>query len=377
MICKRKILPPVYAIWLVYGLSLAGAGLFPTVVSLLQASSDERQREQGSAKGTTQESQQSQQSQQSQTEPQTSIRRRAELVVVPVIVKDDAGKMVSDLSKEEFRIFEDNIEQKIDVFTNEAFPISAVVLVDNQLSTKIAEQVEKSLPAIAGGFSEHDEVAVARFDVRLHRAGDFTDNNDKLLSQLQRVNLDSEFPVGPPGGPFSGPTINGKPAPGTESIPHRPAGIMRKASKDIDDAVYEAGEMLQQRPRERRKIIVLISDGNNSKNNTHSFNDTVKLLLTSGISVYGVGVGNSNFDRGLTVLSKYAHATGGDVLYGLKRETIENLYSVVTEEARNEYTIAYVPRGTDRALEYHTIEVRVRRPNLKLVTREGYYSTGR
>jgi VWFA-related protein len=152
---------------------------------------------------------------------------------------------------------------------------------------------------------------------------------------------------------------------------------MRKASKDIDDAVYEAGEMLQQRPRERRKIIVLISDGNNSKNNTHSFNDTVKLLLTSGISVYSVGIGNANFDRGLTVLSKYAHATGGDVFYGLKRETIENLYSALTEQARNQYTLAYVPRGTDRALEYHTIEVRVQRPQLSLVTREGYYSSGR
>ncbi|HXN23173.1 MAG TPA: VWA domain-containing protein [Candidatus Dormibacteraeota bacterium] len=339
----------------------------------MQASGGEKRRDQGLEKGAS-----GQQPQQSQSEPQTTIRRRAELVVVPVTVKDDQGKLVTDLRQDELRIFEDTIEQKIDVFTNEAFPISAVVLVDNELTTKLADQVEKSLPAIAGGFSEHDEVAVARFDVRLHRAGDFTDNNDQLLSQLQRVNLDSEFPGGPPGGPLSsGPTINGKPAPGTESIPRRAAGITRKASKDIDDAVYEAGEMLQQRPRERRKIIVLISDGNNSKNNTHSFNDTVKLLLTSGISVYSVGVGNANFDRGLTVSSKYAHATGGDVFYGLKRETIENLYSVLTEQARNQYTLAYVPRGTDRALEYHTIEVRVQRPHLSLVTREGYYSSGR
>lgn len=353
MICPRKILAGVWAFW------LAGTGSVTCAFGAPQEPSPLPQRPTA------------------QSDSQATIRRRSELVVVPVTVKDDQGKLVSDLGQDEFRIFEDNIEQKIDVFSNEAFPLSAVVLVDNELSIKVADQVEKTLPVIASGFGERDEVAVARFDVRLHLAGDFTGDNDKLLTQLQRVNLDSEFPGGPPGGPFSsGPTINGKPAPGSEAS-HHPVGTIRKTSKDIDDAVYEAGQMLQQRPRERRKIIVLISDGNNSKNNTNSFKDTVKLLLTSGIEVFSLGVGNANFDRGLGVLSKYAHATGGDVFYGLKRETIENLYSALTEEARNQYTLAYVPHGTDRALEYHTIEVRVRRPNLTLVTREGYYSTGR
>ncbi len=358
MICPRKLLASLCALW------LAEAALLPLAA-----------RSQRGPAPTRQQAQQNQNA----DESQAIIRRRTELVVVPAIVKDDTGKLVTDLSRDEFRIFEDNVEQKIDVFSNEAFPLSAIVLVDNELSTKLAEQVEKSLPAIASGFSEQDEVAVARFDVRLHQAGDFTNNNDKLLTQLQRVRLDSEFPAGPPGGPFSsGPTINGKPAPGTESATaRRGIGSMRKASKDIDDAVYEAGQLLQQRARERRKIIVLISDGNNSKNNTNSFKDVVKLLLTSGIAVYSVGVGNANFERGLNVLSKYAHATGGDVFYGLKRGTIEELYSALTEESRNQYTLAYVPRGTDRALDYHTIEVRARRPNLAIVTREGYYSSGR
>jgi Ca-activated chloride channel family protein len=358
MICPRKILPGILATW------AALAALFPVAGNSQQEAARPPQggRQNPTADG-----------------PQAIIRRRAELVVVPVTVKSDEGKLVTDLSKDEFRMFEDNVEQKIDVFTNEPFPLSAVVLVDNELSAKVAEQVQKTLPAIASGFGEQDEVAVARFDIRLHQAGDFTKNNDKLLTQLQRVTLDSEFPAGPPGGgPFgSGPTINGRPAPGTEQAQaRRGIGISRKASKDIDDAVYEAGQMLQQRARERRKIIVLISDGNNSKNNTNSFKDVLKLLLTSGISVYSVGVGNANFERGLNVLSKYAHATGGDAFYGLKSDTIENLYSALTEQSRNQYTIAYVPRGTDRALEYHNIEVRVRRPNLKLVTREGYYSSG-
>jgi hypothetical protein len=53
---------------------------------------------------------------------------------------------------------------------------------------------------------------------------------------------------------------------------------------------------------------------------------------------------------------------------------MEELYSRVTEEARNQYTLAYAPSGTDRSTEYHSIEVRVKREGLTILTREGYYA---
>jgi len=91
-------------------------------------------------------------------------------------------------------------------------------------------------------------------------------------------------------------------------------------------------------------------------------------------AVYGVGVGSAFFERRFERLSKYAHDTGGDVYYGLKSRAMEELYSRVTEEARNQYTLAYAPSGTDRGAEYHSIEVRVRREGLTILTREGYYA---
>ena len=318
------------------------------------------------------------QSPQAPDDPRARIRARTELVVVPVTVKSDSGQLVPDLRREEFRVLEDGVEQELEVFSNEAFPLSAVILIDNELPSKTADQVEKSLPAMAGGFSGQDEVAVARFDIRLHRSGDFTADNDALLTELQRLDLDKDNPGGPPGGPLNnGPRINGAPAPGTQG--QSPGGIQfgRRSTKNIDDAVYAAAELLRDRARERRKIIVLVSDGNNSKYNTYSFADTVKLLVTSGISVYSVGVGNAVANRNLSVVAKYAHATGGDVFYAVKRESMEELYSVVTEEARNQYTLAYVPHNTDRSADYHSIEVRVRRPGLTLLAREGYYTSGK
>ena len=87
-----------------------------------------------------------------------------------------------------------------------------------------------------------------------------------------------------------------------------------------------------------------------------------------------MGVGAAVFNRKFERLAKYAKDSGGDVYYGLKSRDMEELYSRVTEEARNQYTLVYSPAGTDRSAEYHSIEVRVRREGLTLLTRQGYYT---
>ncbi len=308
-----------------------------------------------------------------QEDPRTRIRTTVEMVVVPVTVKDRQGRLVADVRQEEFRLLEDSVEQKIAVFSFDPFPLSAVVLLDNGLKKQAAEQVLTSLRAIAGGFSESDEVAICRFDTIFEPGGDFTTDNDKLLTQLKRLDLDQTFPGQGSGPMTSGPRINGG-----ASTPGAPSGAQvrlgGRETKNINDAVYSAGQLLRGRERGRRKIIYLISDGHNSRNNTYSFDDTIKLLLSADISVYAIGVGDAALDRGTSVLSRYAHATGGDVFYAAKRADLESLYARVSEQARNQYTLAYVPEKTDRNLEYHTIEVLVRRPGLALLARDGYYT---
>ena len=84
-------------------------------------------------------------------------------------------------------------------------------------------------------------------------------------------------------------------------------------------------------------------------------------------------MGDAELSLGTSVLSKYARASGGDVFYATRRAELESLYAGVTEEARNQYTLAYVPQKTDRTLDYHSIEVRLRRPGLTLLARDGYY----
>ena len=312
-----------------------------------------------------------------QSGAQTRIRIPVNQVIVPVTVKDTAGRLVPDLRQGEFRIFEDNIEQKIASFSADAVPISMVVLIDNDLKSKDAKQVGESLLAIAGGLSPSDEAWVCRFDQFFHPGKGFIGDRDRLLTELKRTHLDEEPSVASSGPPIdNGPSINGHSAIG--DAPNISGGLTNlkgQPTKALDDAVYAAAQLLKDRDRERRKIIFLISDGvNGAKFNTHNYDTTRQELLRYNIAVYGVGVGSAFFNRRFERLAKYAHDTGGDVYYGLKTRAMEELYSRVAEEARNQYTLAYAPSGTDRSTEYHSIEVRVKREGLTILTREGYYA---
>jgi VWFA-related protein len=307
------------------------------------------------------------------------VRVQVNQVLVPVTVKDGSGRLVPDLNRTDFRIFEDSVEQKIVYFSADPVPLSLVLLIDNDLKRNDARQVAASLDAIVAGLSTSDEAFVCRFDQFFHEGKGFVSDQDKLLTELKRTRLDDRPSAGPTSAAIAeSPTINGHSATGdAPKTPETTMILKSQSTKALDDAVYDAAQLLKDRDpeRKRRKIILLISDGeNNPKLNTNKYEVVRRDLLRYDIAVYGVGVGSAFFNRRFERLSKYAHDSGGDVYYGLKSEDMEEFYSRVTEEARNQYTLAYNPTGTDRAAEYHSIEVRVKRPNLTILTREGYYS---
>ncbi len=302
-------------------------------------------------------------------------RTHTEIVIVPVTVKNRDGQLIGDLRRDEFRVLQDGIEQKIIRFTSDPYPLSSVVVIDNNLSQKQSAQVQKSLIAIAAGFGPADEVAVVTYDQFPKTVSDFSFNNDQLFTTLKRLDLGSHFPgAGFDGGPLTaGPTANGH---SLENGAPTPLGArIPPQTKCLDDAVYAAAEMLKGRGRDRRKTVFLISDGNNSRHNEHTFNQTIQLLLTADVSVYSISVGHALLQHETARLEKYAQDTGGDAFFAGNAADLERLYSKVTEQARNQYILAFTPEEADRTKDYHTIEVRVRRPDLDVSAREGYYSS--
>src|SRR5436853_2011776 len=307
-----------------------------------------------------------------QSEARSKISVNSELVVLSVTVKDRHGNLVPDLQKNDFRVFDDNVEQATEVFTAEAFPLSLVVLIDDDLKSQDAAQMAPTLRAITGGISLDDEAIICRFDLTFYPGEGFSGDLNKLWADLK----DAQDHSGPStSGPVPFVTPPSSHVRGVGEPPQAaPTNLGSRPTKALDDAVHSAAELLHDRGASRRKIILLISDGlNEPQFNHHTYADTLEALLHDNISVYSLAVGHS-FNRKFSRLVNYANDSGGDIYYAAQSAAIERLYSRITEEARHEYTLAYVPHGNNRNTSYHQVEVRTTRQGVTIKTRQGYYT---
>lgn len=306
---------------------------------------------------------------------------RTPVVIVPVTVKDSHGQLVGDLNQGDFHVLADNVEQKIASFSAEAVPLSAVVLLDNDLDQRVSSRVQKSLTAISASFGPNDEVAFVAYDAQPQTVTDFSKNNDALYTTLTRFEIGSHdlMVSANPAYPPAGPPPAWVPPMGSGNRTYVAPAF--KTTVALNDAIFAASQMLRGRGRDRRKIIFLISDEANSDNNTHGFDETLRSLLTSDVSLYSVSVsmrapvGKKYIQKGALLVEKYAANTGGDTFRGGSQIDLERLYSEVTEQARNEYTLTFSPEAVTKGQDFHPIEVRVKHPDLNVESRDGYYES--
>jgi VWFA-related protein len=253
------------------------------------------------------------------------------------------------------------------------------VLVDNDLADKQQKQVQASLKTISAAFGPGDEVALVTYDQFPNTVSNFTKDNDTLYTELKRVELGSHSTFIYPDPATSGP-INPAPNDPTSAVRvHGPPKYQNTSF--LDDALYAAGQMLKDRGRDRRKIVFLVSDGSDARENKHPYEETLTTLLESDVSVFSISVshsvpiGKSLVQHGQSELGNYATKTGGDTFYAAKQEDLDRMYSNLTEEARNEYTLTFQPNTANTGKDYHSIDVRVENhgTNLNILTRDGYY----
>jgi VWFA-related protein len=320
------------------------------------------------------------------------------LVLVPVSVKDNDGRLVGGLLPKDFSVLENGERQQLKFFTSDPFPLSAAVVIDTGMPDIGVKRVQETLSALQGAFSQFDEVGIYTYSSTVGRVADFTAVGKELTMALNEVKGYSGTNNGPPvtGGPLGpqGPTINGLPV---GSAPVTPAYNPPKQARVINDAILEAARDLSKRDRARRKIIFVISDGR-ERGSTASYKDTLKVLLTQNITVYAVGVDGAAIpgyeklqkihlpNMGLNklgfepigygnILWKYVGATGGGTVYPESaRADIERAYADAIGDARNQYTLGYTPSKASIG-GYRQIEVRVRGRggNLKVYAKDGYY----
>ncbi len=313
-------------------------------------------------------------------------------VLIPVMVKDASGRLSSDLVPKDFSVYEDGVKQNLNFFTKDPFWLSAAVIFDLGMPDVDLQKVNQTFSALEGSFSQFDEVSVYTYSSTVSKVTDFATVGKRLTAVLNDLKLVRGRNNGPPllGGPMSsrGPVINGQPVDPQAPIvitPPREAHV-------LNDAVLQAALELGKRDRTRRKIIFIVSDGRELRSEA-SYGDVLKVLLTNGISVYGVGVGGSaipvygklqklHVPRLGTgdILPKYANATGGEVFTEFSRDAIESTYAQAMNDARNQYTLGYLARAIPSS-RYREIEVKVARPDcgdyappcIRTYAKGGYY----
>jgi VWFA-related protein len=242
-------------------------------------------------------------------EPEFKIRSDVELVLLDVSVKGPNGGFVSGLKKEDFKVYEDNVEQNVTVFQSQDVPVTVGLVVDNSGSVRPKKhEIVTAAITFAAQSNPQDEIFVVNFNDRVQMGLpdgiDFTDNR-MLLRQAMLLN------------PAQGRTA-------------------------LYDALDRALEHLH-KGRLAKKTLVVISDGGDNMSET-THDELIDGVRQSVATVYTVGIYNpDDKDKNPGFLRELARISGGEYYHP---ENISHLVGVcekIAKDIRNRYTVGYSP----------------------------------
>lgn len=314
-------------------------------------------------------------------------------VMVPTTVLDKNHRQVAGLTWRDFRVYENGQRQHINFFSVSPVPLSVAFVIDQSLPKDTMKKVNDSLAAVQGAFTPQDEAAVFTYGNGVTEQTTFTaTQGDRLPAVLERSKKEGTEMGGPQvGGPFgmTGPSINGKavdPNVNGQARPGFDLNIPREAHT-LSDAILAAAKELQNRPKDRRRIIYVISDGKDVRSKA-SVREVIRFLQGNNEFVYGTMVGDAAtwgigyLDRvhlplipAENVLPRYANATGGVLEAQFSTDGIERSFERIAKEARTQYTIGFLSHLPTIDGRFRSLDVHVERPNLDVKAPLGYYPT--
>jgi VWFA-related protein len=317
-------------------------------------------------------------------------------VEVPVTVKDSKGKLVAGLTYRDFKVFENNTREPLRLFTVDPFPLSIAFVIDQSLTSDVMAKVNDSLDAIQGALTPYDEAAVFTYSNGAQERTGFTGAQSHrlpaVLALTKATGTDMQVPVN--SGPLAGCNITQNGFCVDPNIqPGRSAGdstfiTIPKEIHTLNDAILAAAKELSTRPKGRRRIIYVISDGKEYGSKA-TYREVLRYLETNKIAVYGTAVGDSArwgegyisrvhlpFTMYDNILARYTLATGGTLDSERGLNGIEKSYAKIAEEARTQYTLGYLSHQPFIDGKFRKIDVRVDRPGLEVIAKTGYYPSG-
>ena len=344
-------------------------------------------------------------------EPVATVAVDVKVVTLPVTVRDKHGKIVRDLTKDDFTLQEDGRPQTIKYFSQETnLPLTLGLLVDTSRSQDNVLDAERSA---SRSFIDQmlvqpkDKAFLIHFDREVELLQDLTASREKLQSALELLKTSSDR--------------------GSSNDPNdpsnSPSGSHRGGGTQLYDAVYLASNELMKK-QQGRKAIVILSDGvdHGSKTYLESAIEAAQRADTVVYSIYfadshrdegqrpgggmgrgggypggggggwpgggggwpgggGGGRGGRGGQRpaesrtdGKKILERISKETGGRFFEVSKKESVGDIYTSIVEELRTQYSMGYTPDKDSTASGYHHVALAVKKKDLSVQTRDGYYA---
>lgn len=263
------------------------------------------------------------------------------MVVLPVIVTDRKGKVVSGLGADSFQVFEDGLPQQIAFFEPEDVPVAVGLVIDNSGSMR----------------SKRQEVVAA--------AAEFTKSSNSQ-DQMLVVNFNQTVSMGLPNGvPFT-------------SDVRQLLGAVSRIPASGNTALYDGLAVALDHVKTGttdRKALILISDGGDNSSRI-SFRELLRRVGASNTQIYALGVFDDMFSgKDSSVLKRLAKATGGKAYFPESPSQIIGICQQIARDLHHQYTIGYYPHNPNPGGKYHTIRVTAIGPadgRLHVSTRAGY-----
>jgi Ca-activated chloride channel family protein len=280
-------------------------------------------------------------------EDEDVLRLEADLVVLDVTVVDPSNRPIMDLKKEEFTVLEDKVQQEISIFSRDQVPVSIVLAIDTSGSMRAKlDTVIKASVNLVKESRQSDEVAVIEFKDQPELLEEFTTDLNDVVDTLQSF------------------------------VASRQTAML--------DALYLGADYASKEGKNRRKAIVLVTDGLD-KDSYYKFDEVVDHLREADVQVYLVGFTNdlekggsifkkSEKEKAEALLNKLADETGGKAFFPRELSEVHQIAQQISNDLRTQYSIGYYPTNTKKDGTFRSVRVQVNSGNRKLIarTRTGY-----
>jgi len=280
-------------------------------------------------------------------QPGQTLHVDVDLALLNVTVTDPFNRLVTGLEPDNFRVFEDNIEQEVITFSAEDVPISIGVIFD--FSGSMANKVAKAREAAVQFFktaNPQDEFFLVSFNERAELTSSFTNSVEDLQSRLMLT------------------------------VP--------KGRTALLDAIYLGLSQMRGAHNAKRALLILSDGGDNHSRYNES--DIKRLVKEADTQLYAIGI----FDpfgyrsrtpeelNGPSLLSEVTEMTGGRVFAVEKLEELPDIASKIGMELRNQYVLGYRPSNKAHDARWRKVKIKLRTPKglppLSVYSKTGYYA---